>query len=409
MQEGKRQTVDMDATDLNRAVEPPSASGRDRTSQTVVFVIDQIGGGGAGKVVMRLNRGLRAAGVDSRIVCLHDQQRHSRDPQDDVLFLRSPWMKGPPSIRRAHEARQLASVLKTLAPQGDTTALGAVIAFLPDAHRAAVASGLPMDNIFLSIRTSVQADVEKAFQRSRRKGLRMEGWMHTLYEDRRIIVCSKGIAAELEELGIQPRTLDVIYNPYDKEELQELAGAPVDLPEVPYLVHVGRDHPQKRHDVLIEAMKHVPEPVELFLLGAHGERLHSMIEGSGLSRRVHSIGFQENPYPWIRGARALVSSSDYEGFPNVIAEALMLGTPVVSTDCRTGPSEILTGPLASYLVATGDHQGLADKIGEVLANPPDVRKAPILSQVSTPTIVQKYCDVTGVQAPATYDVDRGTV
>ena len=84
------------------------------------------------------------------------------------------------------------------------------------------------------------------------------------------------------------------------------------------------------------------------------------------------LGQKANPYPYIRHADLLVLASDYEGFGRVIAESLICGTPVVSTDCPSGPRDILTGELANYLVACDDEAALAEKIASAVAAPPRI-------------------------------------
>jgi glycosyltransferase involved in cell wall biosynthesis len=130
--------------------------------------------------------------------------------------------------------------------------------------------------------------------------------------------------------------------------------------------------PQKRHDLLLEAWREANPGMRLVLLTRPDERLHALIARLGLQGQVLLPGFQVNPYPWMRAARLLVLSSDHEGLPNVLIESLACGTPVVSTDCPSGPREILTGPLARFLVPVGDARRLAAAISDALHAPPDL-------------------------------------
>jgi glycosyltransferase involved in cell wall biosynthesis len=105
------------------------------------------------------------------------------------------------------------------------------------------------------------------------------------------------------------------------------------------------------------------------LLAAPDPALEAMIDARGLRERVVVAGFQKNPYPWMRAAELLVLSSDREGMPNVLVEALACGTRVVSTDCPSGPREVLRGELARWLAPCGDARALAERMRAVLPTP----------------------------------------
>jgi glycosyltransferase involved in cell wall biosynthesis len=90
---------------------------------------------------------------------------------------------------------------------------------------------------------------------------------------------------------------------------------------------------------------------------------------------VTVAGFRENPFPWYANAAACVLSSDREGMPNVLIESLICGTPVVSTDCPSGPREVLIGELSRWLVPSGDAAALAQKMREVIEVPPKIDAA----------------------------------
>ena len=112
----------------------------------------------------------------------------------------------------------------------------------------------------------------------------------------------------------------------------------------------------------------------LVLLSAPEPQLQAMIDSRGLADRVFIAGFRLNPYPWIAEADLLVLCSDHEGLPNVLIEALACGTPVVSTDCPSGPREILAA-FPQCLVPCGDVAALAQAISDKLASPIDPGKA----------------------------------
>ena len=135
-----------------------------------------------------------------------------------------------------------------------------------------------------------------------------------------------------------------------------------------YIVHVGRFKLQKDHALLIRAYAQSSAQVPLVLVGTGPEMAacQALAATLGVADKVIFVGFQANPYPFIRHAGLMVLSSRFEGFGIVIAEALALGVPVVSTDCESGPRELLP---THCLVPVGDVAALANKINQALAQP----------------------------------------
>jgi glycosyltransferase involved in cell wall biosynthesis len=114
----------------------------------------------------------------------------------------------------------------------------------------------------------------------------------------------------------------------------------------------------------------LPDPILLLLgEGSLTQEYRKLAENLGVSERVHFLGYRVNPYPYFKRALALVVSSDYEGLPTGIIEALACGTPVVSTNCPSGPSEILQDALAEFLVPVRDPKALAEAMEKVVAFP----------------------------------------
>lgn len=190
---------------------------------------------------------------------------------------------------------------------------------------------------------------------------------------------SSGVADDMARLAGMPRDrINVIHNP------AAVGGAdgprparPVGLgiSDGPIILSVGTLKPVKRHDVLIRAFAQAAIPgAELHILGEGEQRavLESLVSSLGLHGRVFLQGFQANTAPWYANADLFVLSSDHEGFGNVIVEALEHGTPVVSTDCPSGPREILANGRFGRLVPVNDFQQLALAMREALAESHDV-------------------------------------
>ena len=190
------------------------------------------------------------------------------------------------------------------------------------------------------------------------------------YRKKNVISVSQGATYSLlNNIHASPTLIKTIYNPFDFAWIQHQSEAyKPDITE-PYLIHVGRFDPQKRHDLLFDAYRRLQNPPKLVLLVAITEPLTAMIAQYGLTHQVILPGLQANPFPWIKGAKALILSSDFEALPTVLIESLICDTPVVSTDCPSGPNEILTGDLAHWLVPVNEPIALAHKIQEVLDHP----------------------------------------
>ena len=192
-----------------------------------------------------------------------------------------------------------------------------------------------------------------------------------LYGSGRLVAVSQGVAADLQtRFGVDREQLRVIANPFDFTAIRALAAAPCPArPTDAYILHVGRFAAQKRHDLLLAAFARAELPHKLVLLTPPDPKLAAQIAQLNLTHRVVIAGFQANPYPWMAGAELLVLCSDHEGLPNVLIEALACGSRVVSTDCPSGPREILGGELAQWLVPCNDTDALAQAMRAALAAP----------------------------------------
>ncbi|SDD29900.1 Glycosyltransferase involved in cell wall bisynthesis [Cupriavidus sp. YR651] len=167
-----------------------------------------------------------------------------------------------------------------------------------------------------------------------------------------------------------------LYNAIDLDSIRTRALASVDAPTQPFIVSVGRlEESQKDFTTLLRAYAQlVKDGIEERLVlvgdGASRAQLEALAASLGIADRVTFAGFQPNPYAWIRRARLMAFSSKMEGLPNVLLEALAVGQVVVSTDCPTGPREILDEGRAGLLVPVGDVQGLAGAIRRGLQDAP---------------------------------------
>lgn len=177
-------------------------------------------------------------------------------------------------------------------------------------------------------------------------GERLEGMrkqLEKIYLAKPCVAVSKGVESDFIEIFGSKSRITTIYNPIDVEQVVSTANEYIPDIAKPYIVNVGKFKQQKRHDILIKAYAKADVQEKLVLVGT-GELLEAskkLVKDLGIEDKVIFTGFQKNPYPYIKHAKLMVVSSDFEGFSIAILEALALGTPIISTDCPSGSSEVL--------------------------------------------------------------------
>lgn len=194
-----------------------------------------------------------------------------------------------------------------------------------------------------------------------------------LSEYDKIVVISEDMKKEAEEMyPFLSDKLVTIYNSFNIEELfkkseESLNESDEKLRSENYILSIGRlEETQKDFTTLIKAYKKTSENIDekLYIIGdgRHRADLENLIDELSLKDRVILLGFKSNPYPWIKNASFFVHSSKFEGLPTVLIEASILGKAIISTDCPTGPREILLDGEIGVLTEIGDIEGLAKAI-----------------------------------------------
>ncbi len=222
----------------------------------------------------------------------------------------------------------------------------------------------------------------------------------------KVVACSQGLARDLEiYLGFNHGKIDVIYNPVIDEKLAEKANLFVEHPwfnkgEIPVVLGAGRLVRQKDFATLIRAFALVKkeQKVRLVILG-EGQlknQLLTLVGQLNLENDVVILDFVENPYAYMAKSAVFVLSSGWEGFGNVVAEALAAGAPVVSTNCPSGPAEILDNGKYGELVAVGNSQGMAEAILRVLSGKVRSVDSAWLEQFTLKYSAQKYLELINI-------------
>jgi len=209
--------------------------------------------------------------------------------------------------------------------------------------------------------------------------IKLAGWF---FRSADAAICvSQGVAEDfIKTTGMPPQKTYVVYNSIVPPELEKKVHESISHPwfiseDPPVILAVGRLNASKDYPTLLRAFSLVNKKrlARLLILGEGQERAHleSLVKELGISAYVLMPGFVANPFAYMARARLLVLSSRWEGLPGVLVEALACGTPVVSTDCSSGPKEILENGRFGKLVPVGDPQALATAILETLHTTPD--------------------------------------
>lgn len=200
------------------------------------------------------------------------------------------------------------------------------------------------------------------------------------------LVCvSSGLVPDVLAAGASDRAVVVVLNGVEVDAVRAAAREAPDPSELPsgsgpLVVAVGRLSRQKGFDVLLRAHRAVLDqgaPHRLVVLGEGEQReeLEALVDELGVRASASLPGFARSPLPLLASADLFVSSSRWEGFGQGVAEALLVGTPVVSTDCVAGPREILRDGAHGRLVPVEDVEALADAIAHHLRDPEPLRRA----------------------------------
>lgn len=356
------------------------------------MVIDGLPGGGAEKVVVTLCQGMQKLGNDVSLISLRDVCQY---PIPDGIYYqvvadtcRKPWRKITELSRRA---RLLDDAVTNLERQHG--AFDLVFSNLHKTDRIVRKSRtLSTDNLWFCIHGILSTSYL-----GHRKG--MDRWLKRrkiadIYQGQNIVAVSRAVGEDLRDnLGIHPKQLAIINNPFDIAEIEQLSNAPCELAGKEYLIHVGRFHPHKRHDRLLKAyaLSGVQAPLALVGTGSDSElqKIKNLARELNIEERVLFMGFQANPYPLIKHAALLILSSDSEGFGNVLVEALLCETPVVSTRCPGGPTEILENAGLANAIAELNEDSLSQKIRETYQNSPNIEKT-LMLRYGLETICRHY-------------------
>ncbi|MGL6340689.1 MAG: glycosyltransferase [Waterburya sp.] len=358
------------------------------TRKRITFFMDALHGGGAEKVVVNLLKGLA--------------KRDEFDLDLVLATLEGPYLdQVPPEVKiiNLNKGRVITAILP-------------LMNYLKENRPWALIGNMGHVNIVAAMAKKlaqiptrlllVEHNNLSANKSNLLRAKLVPSFMKLLYPHADVVAAvSAGVARDLEQkLGLEKETVKVLYNPVVNEDLVSQSQAELAHPwfvenSPPVFLAVGRLNPQKDFPNLLLAFAQVRQQksARLIILGEGQERqkLEKIIAGLGISEDVRMPGFVKNPYAYMKRATCLVLSSRDEGLPTVLIEAMACGCPVVSTDCPSGPDEILDNGVYGHLVPIENSEALAEAMLKTLENPPNTEKLiQRANEYSTEKVVATY-------------------
>jgi glycosyltransferase involved in cell wall biosynthesis len=335
----------------------------------LAILVSFSGQGGVERMIANLSQSLAIAPIDLDILLIKAKGPHFAALPDQANIIH---------LRARHSATSVFEVARYLRREKPD-------ALLAIKHRGIIAAlqarALARTSTPISGRLGTTVSAALAHKSSRRRAR----WFNTMrrYYPKlhRLIAVSQGVADDVISItGMPDRQVTVVRNPTVTPAMLNGASVPVEHPwfaqnAPPVVLGVGRLTEQKDFPTLLRAFAEVAKQrdARLVILG-EGQLRETLLEQSrqlGIADKVAFPGFTDNPWAWMHRAAVFVLSSRWEGSPNTLTEALALGTPVVSTDCPSGPRELLSGGSIAPLVPMGDITALSEAILSTLSNPPE--------------------------------------
>lgn len=329
-------------------------------TKKVILTIFSLQGGGAERFVLTLAKAFKKMGLDVHIICFKEQIDYEL-PDIQIHFV--PYQKYrilPKNIRNRIFASAVDRYVKRYICQQPYL----VLSNLWQVDQVLSHSQLP-NRVFVIHNTLSKEKLVHTYLTDK--------LLAQVYSDYDIVAVSQGVHQDFKKIVHNTKSLTTIYNPIDRTHILQSAlqmDVKSSYPKLAdgYLIHVGKFKTQKDHITLIQAYAKTNQFIPLVLVGTGilQAECEELCRTLGITEHVFFAGFQSNPYPWIASATAMVLSSIYEGFGLVIGEALALGIPVISTDCESGPRELLP---PKNLVPIQDSEALSKKMNDIMRHP----------------------------------------
>jgi len=360
-------TSRIDTAEGGREVRDPHAANATGVRHVALFLAD-LHGGGAERMMVVLANGLADRGVRVDLVLADARGPYLREVTAAVRTMQL----GGGGVARNLPA--LVGYLRRERPQVLVSTLShtSVVALV-----ARTLSGLRLPVVIREANTPQERPLTWNSPKSR-----LAAWLMQRGYRRAdgVIAVSAGVADAVERVMRVPREkIATLYNPVVTTAMHDLASEDPHHPwledDVPVVLAVGSLTPRKDYPTLVRAFAQLRArmPARLLVLGEGSERarIEALATELGVASDLELLGFRDNPYAYMARADVFAASSQLEGLPGALVQALACGCPAVATDCPSGPAEVLEGGALGELVPVGDANAMADALERTLRNPPD--------------------------------------
>lgn len=331
----------------------------------ITMILASLYGGGAERSAINLATGFAARGIHVEILLLQDEGAMFDQLPDAI------------NVTVYHHSRVL-NALFDLKTYFNNNHPDAVISFLNQTNLVVLLAH-SLANSTVPVIPTVRSNLTINRRDSLKERIIIFLSRFVFSRAARIIGVSDGVSDSVRQ-HITSHNVETIYNPTNIHNIIQKMQQPIphvwlQSKEKPVIIAAGRLVPAKGFDVLITALAYLRDklPARLIILGEGPLRaeLEAMISQLDLNNDIQLPGYTDNPYAFFRYADVFVLSSRYEGLPNALIEAMVCSTPVVATDCESGPREILVNGKFGPLVPVDNAEALADAIYQTLSTPPN--------------------------------------
>jgi glycosyltransferase involved in cell wall biosynthesis len=358
---------------------------------TLAILVPNLCGGGAERAMLNLACGFSERGISVDLVLIQAEGAYLSQVPSNVRIVNLGKQRVLSSVF------DLIAYLKRERPK-------ALLATLPEPSILAVCARLlsgVSTRIVVNVQNNTSQEAENSSSLKDRMTRRFVNWFFPWADA--IVAVSQGVAEDLKQMGLSNSQIDVIHNPVVTPELLARSQESVEHPwftfgEPPVILAVGRLTKQKDFPTLLKAFAQVRHhrSIRLMILGEGEERsrLEALAQELEVTEDISLPGFETNPFAYMAKASVFVLSSLFEGLPTVLIEAMAVGTPVVSTNCKSGPMEILDQGRFGPLTTVGNVEELSQAILQTLDHPAKVQVLQQRAQeYSLERSLDQYADV----------------